>query len=185
MSVAIRLLRTIRLDPSDGFVFVRAAEPGEWAVPGTFLFWEHPVETLVGKERTAFRSGLLGVESFGWSTLAVIVEASEAERDALIEALAVALVARCGAPDIVTARAAAEAEIAYAQELAEPPAGTLIAIHRAVEKGEIVERFRTLLPGTDDRHSRVFSFIEEPDEVDEIKEEVDLTGLLASEGNRT
>ncbi|MCZ8261422.1 MAG: DUF6505 family protein, partial [Beijerinckiaceae bacterium] len=27
-----RLLRTIRLDPSDAFVFNRAAEPGEWAV---------------------------------------------------------------------------------------------------------------------------------------------------------
>ncbi len=46
-----KLLRTIRLDPSDAFVFTRAAEPGEWAVPGTFLFWERPVETLIGKER--------------------------------------------------------------------------------------------------------------------------------------
>jgi hypothetical protein len=183
--MAIRLLRTIRLDPSDGFVFIRAAEPGEWAIPGTFLFWERPVETLVGKERTAFRSGLLGVESFGWSTLAVIVEASEAERDGLIEALAAALLARCGAPDITAARAAAQAEIAYAQELAEPPVGTLIAIHRAVEKGEIAERFRTLLPGTDDRHSRVFSFVEVPDEADDIKEEVDLAGFLAPEGSRT
>ena len=28
----LKLLRTIRLDPSDSFVFERAAEPGEWAV---------------------------------------------------------------------------------------------------------------------------------------------------------
>ncbi|MFX6803743.1 DUF6505 family protein, partial [Acinetobacter baumannii] len=27
----MKLLRTIRLDPSDTFVFPRVAEPGEWA----------------------------------------------------------------------------------------------------------------------------------------------------------
>jgi len=30
----MKLLRTIRLDPSDKFVFDEAAEPGEWAVSG-------------------------------------------------------------------------------------------------------------------------------------------------------
>ena len=34
----MRLLRTIRLDPSDTFVFANAAEPSEWAVSGTFVF---------------------------------------------------------------------------------------------------------------------------------------------------
>ena len=34
----MKLLRTIRLDPSDTFVFENAAEPGEWAVTGTFMF---------------------------------------------------------------------------------------------------------------------------------------------------
>ena len=33
----MKLLRTIRLDPSDTFVFERAAEPGEWAVSGAFM----------------------------------------------------------------------------------------------------------------------------------------------------
>jgi hypothetical protein len=175
----IKLLRTIRLDPSDAFVFPRAAEPGEWAIPGTFLFWERPVETLIGKERAAFRSGLLGIGTFGWSTLASIVEVSEAECEGVVEALAGSLVARCGAPDRDAARAAAQAEIAYARELAEPPAGTLVALHRAVENGEIVERFRTLLPGTDERHSRVFSFIEE-ESADEPAERVDLAGLASN-----
>ena len=32
----MKLLRTIRLDPSDTFVYARAAAPGEWAVPGAF-----------------------------------------------------------------------------------------------------------------------------------------------------
>lgn len=172
----LKLLRTIRLDPSDAFVFTRAAEPGEWAVSGAFLFWERPVDTLLGKERTAFRSGLLGIGSFGWSTLAVIVEIGDDERLAAIEMLADRLVAQCGAPDIATARVAASAEIAYAAELAEPPAGTLVAVHRSLEDGEIRERFRTLLPGTDDRHSRVFSFME-AGEGDEIAEDVDLLGL--------
>lgn len=178
---AIKLLRTIRLDPSDAFVFTRAAEPGEWAIPGSFLFWERPVETLIGKERTAFRSGLLGVESFGWSTLATIVEVNEAEREALIERLAAQLVTHCGAPDPNAAREAASAEIAYASELASPPVGTLVALHRSVENGEIVERFRTLLPGVDDKHSRAFSFTEVPDDDAEPGEEVDLIGLA---GNR-
>ncbi|HRE21814.1 MAG TPA: DUF6505 family protein [Rhabdaerophilum sp.] len=175
--MALKLLRTIRLDPSDAFVFARAAEPGEWAVPGTFLFWERPVETLIGNERTAFRSGLLGATSFGWSTLATIVEASEAERDALIDLLAERLVSHCGAPSLGVALEAARAEVAYAQELAEPPAGTLVAIHRTLEKGDIVERFRTLLPGTDDRHSRAFSFVEETEATP--VERVDLAALAA------
>jgi hypothetical protein len=176
----MKLLRTIRLDPSDAFVFTRAAEPGEWAVPGTFLFWEQPIDGLIGKERAAFRSGLLGITSFGWSTLATVVEATEEERDRAIEQLAQKLVAHCGAPSPEAALEAARAEIAYAAELAEPAIGTLVAIHRAQESGEIVERFRTLLPGTDDKHGRVFSFMEVPD--DEVTEEVDLLGLTDRKG---
>jgi hypothetical protein len=57
-----KMLRTIRLDPSDGFVFARAAEPGEWAVAGGFMFWDCDPAALAGKERAAFRSGILGIE---------------------------------------------------------------------------------------------------------------------------
>ena len=35
----LKLPRTIRLDPSDTFVFERAAVSGEWAVSGAFVFW--------------------------------------------------------------------------------------------------------------------------------------------------
>ena len=72
----MKLLRTIRLDPSDTFVFERAAEPGEWAVSGAFMFAEADLGALEGKPRAAFRGGLLGVRSLGWSTLAQVVEAS-------------------------------------------------------------------------------------------------------------
>ena len=176
----LKLLRTIRLDPSDAFVFTRAAEPGEWAVTGAFLFWERSLDVLIGKERAAFRSGFLGLSSFGWSTLTTVVEVSEPEFEAAVEALAEQLVAHCGAPSLEMARGAAQAELAYARELAEPPVGTLIALHRSVEDGEIKERFRTLLPGTDDKHGRVFSFVEETGD-DDIQEDVDLIGLLPSD----
>ncbi|MEJ2378941.1 MAG: DUF6505 family protein, partial [Pseudolabrys sp.] len=45
----MKLLRTIRLDPSDTFVFDPVAEPGEWAVSGAFAFWGGVPSTLEGK----------------------------------------------------------------------------------------------------------------------------------------
>ena len=81
MSVG-KLPRTLRLDPSDTFVFARAAEAGEWAVTGSFLFFDADLSALAGKERAAFRSGFVGVRSLGFSTLVVVSEASEVEREA-------------------------------------------------------------------------------------------------------
>ena len=72
----LKLPRTIRLDPSDTFVFERAAEPGEWAVSGAFVFWDSNPASLGQKQRVALRSGFLGIESLGWSTLAVGTEAT-------------------------------------------------------------------------------------------------------------
>ena len=45
----MKLLRTIRLDPSDTFVFERAAEPGEWAVSGAFAFWHSDPDATGGQ----------------------------------------------------------------------------------------------------------------------------------------
>ena len=56
----LKFPRTIRLDPSDTFVFERAAEPGEWAVSGAFVFWNSDPATLAQKQRVALRSGFLG-----------------------------------------------------------------------------------------------------------------------------
>src|SRR5690606_20727433 len=91
-TMAIKLPRTIRLDPSDTFVYRRAAEPGEWAVTGTFLFYGVDAARLSGKEQQAFRAGFLGIDSFGWSTLAAVTEASEEERAAAVERLSQQLV---------------------------------------------------------------------------------------------
>src|SRR5258708_40118249 len=87
----MKLLRTIRLDPSDTFVFERAAEPGEWAVSGAFMFADADPDALDGKPRAAFRGGFLGVASFGWSTLVEIVEASQGDRAPVVELLGRAL----------------------------------------------------------------------------------------------
>jgi hypothetical protein len=172
----VKLLRTIRLDPSDTFVFERAAEPGEWAVSGAFMFWDRDPAALDGKARTAFRGGFLGVSSFGWSTLVQIVEASDQDRAALVENLARQLHTQLGAPDLVQARAAAEQEVAFAASLCDHPQDTLIAVHRTVENGEIREAFRTLRPRGERSPMRAFSFLEVEDE-EEPGEKVDLAGL--------
>ena len=172
----MKLIRTIRLDPSDTFVFTRAAEPGEWAVSGAFVFWNADVQRLEGKARSAFRGAFLGIESLGWSTLVQIVEASEADRAAAVERLAQQLVAQFGAPDLAAARAAAEEEIAFAASLTHHPADTLIAVHRSFEDGEVREAFRTLHPRGTAKPMRAFSFLEVEGE-DESADEVDLVAL--------
>jgi Zn-dependent alcohol dehydrogenase len=176
----VKLLRTIRLDPSDTFVFDRAAEPGEWAVSGGFMFTGVDPAALTGKARAAFRAGLLGIGSLGWSTLAQIVEASEDDRIAAVELLAKQLVAHLGAPGLAEAVAAAEEEIAFASSLCTHPLNTLIAVHRTHEDGEIREAFRTLRPRDGPKPLRAFSFLEiEGDE--QPGEEVDLAALARKE----
>ena len=64
----MKLPRAIRLDPSDTFIFTRAAEPGEWAVSGAFLFTGCDPDDMGPKERHAFRAGFLGVGTLGFST---------------------------------------------------------------------------------------------------------------------
>jgi hypothetical protein len=180
----VKLIRTIRLDPSDTFVFERAAEPGEWAVSGAFAFWNSDVAKLEGKARSAFRGAFLGVGSLGWSTLVQIVEASEADRAALVEKLAQQLVAHFGAPDIVAARGAAEEEVAFVESLCNHPADTLIAVHRSFENGEVREAFRTLHPRGDAKPMRAFSFLEVEGE-EEPAEEVDLVAMAHPSAPRT
>jgi hypothetical protein len=177
----VKLLRTIRLDPSDTFVFEHAAEPGEWAVSGAFVFWDIDPATLAGKARAAFRGGFLGIGSLGWSTLVQIVEASEEDREAAVETLAQRLVERFGAPDAATARTAAEEEIAFAASLCNHPKDTLIAVHRAYEDGAIREAFRTLRPKGGPKPLRAFSFLEVEGEDEQPGERVDLVTLAQGE----
>ncbi len=171
----MKLLRTIRLDPSDTFIFDAAAEPSEWAVSGSFVFWNDDPATLEGKARAAFRGGFLGVQSLGWSTLVQIVEASDDDRLAAIDMLARQLMEKFGAPSIEDAVAAAEEEFAFASSLCVHPTDTLIAVHRTHENGEIREAFRSLRAKDGPKPLRAFAFLEV--EGEEPEERVDLTTL--------
>lgn len=173
----MKLMRTIRLDPSDAFVFAQAAEPGEWAVSGAFAFWSTDIAGLHGKARAAFRGGFLGIDTLGWSTLVQVVEARAGERQSAVELLAQRLAGHFGAPDIASATRAAEEEIAFAASLCEHAPGTLIAVHRRVEDGEIREQFRTLRRREGERPLRAFALLDVEGE-EEPAERVDLAGLM-------
>ena len=139
-----KLLRAISLDASDTYVFERTAAAGEWVVSGAFMFWDSDPRGLEGRAKQAFRAGFLGLTSFGWSTLAVVVEATDAEHEQAIESLVSFLVKDHGAPSAEAARAAAEDELSFSASLADHPAQTLVAVHRTVTPdGEIYEQFRT------------------------------------------
>src|SRR5260370_3584143 len=142
----LKFPRTIRLDPADTFVFERAAEHGEWAVSGAFVFWNQDPASLGQERRVALRAGFLGIDSLGWSTLAIVTEATEADRQAMVGRLAGQLLEKFGAPDVAAARLAAEEEVAFAASLCDHPPQTLLAVQRSIENGEIRERFRTLKP---------------------------------------
>ena len=180
----MKLLRTIALDPSDTFVFDAAAEPGDWAVSGAFRFYDRDPAILLGKDRAAFRGGFLGVQSWGWSTLVQIVPATEEDRRAVVELLAKQLVDKFGAPDLATARPAAEEEVAFAEQLCTHPISSLIAVHRAVEGGEVRESFRRLqLREGQERHGKAFSFMEIEDDA-EPDEHVNLADLTVEPPRR-
>jgi len=177
----MKLLRTIRLDPSDTFIFERAAEPGEWAVPGGFVFFDTDPATLEGKARVALRSGFLGISSLGFSTLVQIVEASDKDHAAAIESLAGQLLARFGAPDLPTARRAAAEEFAFAASLTGHPPDTLVAMHRVFADGAIRETFRTLKARAGPKPLRAFSFLEVEEEEPLPRDQLDLLALARKE----
>ncbi|WP_144184275.1 DUF6505 family protein [Elioraea rosea] len=173
-----RALRTIRLDVSDTVVFDCAAEPGEIAVVGGFMFWDDDPAALAGRARQAFRAGFLGLPSFGFSTLVTVGVAGEEEREAALATLAAHIRAHLGAPDDAAARAAAEEEMGFAEELAaghEP--GTVIALTRSVEADGVRERFRSLRPRGDTQALPVIGLVR-TDEAEEAAEQVDLVSLM-------
>jgi hypothetical protein len=181
-----KLPRTIRLDPSDTFIFEQAAQPAEWAVSGSFAFLDREPSMLTRKERTALRSGFLGLSSFGWSTLCVVVDASDEERAFAVDQLASYLIEAHGAPSPELARMAAEEEVSFAEALCQHPVQTILAVQREVEDtGEIRERFRTLhardtSADADPLHAnlRAFTMV---DDNDEPEDGVDLHGLLKTD----
>jgi hypothetical protein len=145
---AMRLLRALRLDDSDLSVYDRACEPGEWVVPGSFVFTfsERDPATLTGGQLAAFRHGWLSVESFGWSTLAVVAEITETEQRQVLERLARHFVDDYGAPDLEAALEEARRELAFAADLAGPPPNTILSLQRSLTDDGVAEEFRVHRP---------------------------------------
>lgn len=140
----MKFLEVARLDDTDERVYSRAAQLGEPAVTGSFVFSfaEEDPETLTGKAAQAFRHGFLGLDSFGWATVVRIVEVSDEQYEANLAKLAQFLVERFGAPSLAEALPVARQEVEYASGLCEHPAGTLLTVERDAENGEIHESFK-------------------------------------------
>jgi Family of unknown function (DUF6505) len=176
-----KLLRTLRLDPSDTFVFDRAAESGEWAVTGSSLFADVGPDELAPKMRTAFRSGFLGLRSMGFSTLVEVTQIGDDQLESIRIGFSRRISEMFGAP-MEVASELAEDELAFSSSLCDHDVGTVVAMHRRLDQGSIKEQFRTLhrrdMPasGSDRLHAyaRAFEIVE----VDEPEEQVDLLGLM-------
>ncbi len=157
-----KLPRVVRLDNSDEEVFEIPAKPGEWAVPGGFEFLYQDCAGLTGKRLQAFKSGFLGIDSFGRSTLVAVAEASEQEYRSVIQKLARHLHSRFGAPDHAAAVRAAEEEVRYAESLCDRGFDTLLAVERELTDDGVAERFKNFVPsGTKWEDAKPLVYVEE------------------------
>lgn len=139
--------RVIRLDESDLEVFREAAEPGEWAIPGTFAFSNWTEAELEGKAAQEFAHGWLGLTSFGRGSVVAVSSITEAERDALVDILAFHFTESWGAPNIEAARPVAEQEIAHMVDMCSGhPENTLIVVERSLTEAGVNDKFRLIPP---------------------------------------
>jgi hypothetical protein len=143
----MKLARIIRLDGSDAEIFATAAEPGEWAIPGTFAFSDWTEDDLTGPSKQAFTHGWLGLTSFARGTVVAVTTVTEPERDQLIETLAFHFTESWGAPNMDAARPVATEEIAQMIALCEDhPDNTLIIVERSLTDAGVKDKFRLVPP---------------------------------------
>ena len=139
--------RVVRLDESDLNVFDTPADPGEWAIPGTFAYSNWTEAELTGKARQEFAHGWLGLDSFGRASVVAVTPITEAERDALIQRLAHWFVDAWGAPNYDAAYTVAAEEISHtAQMCDEQEQNTLMVVERELAEAGVKERFRLAPP---------------------------------------
>ena len=158
--------RCLRLDSSDLHVYRYAADPGEWAIPGSFAFANRDPAGFDNKERLAFRSGWLGTESFGRSSLVEVAEIDEAELHRVVERLARHFVEAYGAPDLAAALAVAREEADYAMSLCEPKLRSLLALEREATEAGTVERFRVITPERAQDHAKIWEIVPDEEEAE-------------------
>lgn len=139
--------RVIRLDDSDVNVFTTAADPGEWAIPGTFAFSNWTDDDLTGKARQEFAHGWLGLSGFGRASVVAVAPITEDERARLTDILAGHFVAVWGAPNLDAARPVAAEEIAQMAAMCDDHVqNTLMVIERELTDAGIKDRFRIIPP---------------------------------------
>lgn len=156
--------RVIRLDSSDRQVFAQAAEPGEWAVTGSFAFLDQDLARLEPKERLAFASGWFGTESGGRATLVEVAEITEAQFFQVVERLARHFVEHYGAPSLADALPAARAEADDAAALADHKLHSLLALERELGDQGLVERIRVIRPERAGDHAKIWQIVPETED---------------------
>ena len=159
----MKFLKTIRFDPSDSFVFEKAAEPDEWAIPGGFVFAASTEDALAGKSRQAFSNGFLSLETFGHSTFVSVTEVSGERIDTLTRRLAQHFVDCYGAPSLEEAMAVARGEIDFALDLCrDVPINAVFALRRFFDDaGELREELHLVTPPGEKLHARIWDIVED------------------------
>ena len=154
----MKFARTIRMDQSDENVFEDPAQPGEWAVAGTFEFQADQSDpaSWSNKRQLAFKSGWMGLGNFGRSTFVQVAVVPDAEVAEAERVLAAHIFERYGAPDMLAAMDAARRECADMAALCDHPAGTLLAIEREFTDDGISERVRMIPASGDGQHARIW-----------------------------
>jgi hypothetical protein len=99
---------------------------------------------LTGKRLQAFAHGFLGTASFGWSTLVIISEISEADFEQAIDRLANHFITQYGAPNLAAALPVAREEAVSAAGMCEYKVNTLLAVEREFGEDGIIERFKVV-----------------------------------------
>ncbi len=156
--------RVIRLDSSDRQVFAQAAEPGEWAVTGSFAFLDQDPTRLEPKERLAFASGWFGTASGGRATLVEVAEITEAQFFQVVERLARHFVEHYGAPSLAEALPTARAEADDAAALADHKLHSLLALERELCDQGLVERIRVIRPERAGDHAKIWQIVPETED---------------------
>lgn len=132
-----KLLRAVRLDDSDDHIFrgCGAAAEGEWVVSGGFAVCDFDTAPRCDPACHC-ESSFVALGSRKRCSIAEVTEASEADMQAQVEALAWHLVKGWGAPSWEAAHAVAEEEVRHTAEVCETLAPEVWITVKRARQGE-------------------------------------------------